>query len=141
MAVVAAALPPDAALVVEVSNVRNGRGHVHVDLCPEGQFLTDNCQIAGNAPARPGVTIVTFRNVPPGRYAAQVFHDENDDKKVDRALFGIPKEGVGFSRDAPIRLSAPKWGDAAFDHVREPQVIRLRMRYFLGPSGPAPAAH
>ena len=39
-----------------------------------------------------------------GRYAVQAFLDENGNGEVDRALFGIPKEGVGFSNDAKIRL-------------------------------------
>ena len=69
----------------------------------------------------------------PGRYAAQVFYDENGNHKVDRALFGIPKEGVGFSRDARIKLGPPKWADAVFDYAGGEQIIRLKLRYFIGP--------
>jgi uncharacterized protein (DUF2141 family) len=75
--------------------------------------------------------------VPPGEYAAQAFLDENGNGEVDRGLFGIPKEGVGFSRDARIRLSPPKWRDAVFTHRAQPEVIRFDLRYFMGPSGPA----
>jgi len=131
------AMPASAAtLTAEIDNVRNARGQVHIDVCPQDRFLKDDCPYSGDAIARPGKTIVIVRDVPPGRYAVQAFHDENDNHRVDRALFGIPKEGVGFSNDAPIGLGPPKWADAAFA-ITNDTAIRLRMRYFLGASGPA----
>ena len=128
--------PVDAAtLTAEIGNVRNARGHVHIDICPEDRFLKDNCPYAGEAPATPGLTIVVVHNVAPGRYAVQAYQDENDNHDVDRALFGIPKEGIGFSRDARIGLGPPKWKDAVFAIDGDTR-IRLNLRYFLGPSGP-----
>ena len=128
---------PVGTLSVQVTNVRNAKGVIHVDLCPQAQFLKDGCVLSGDAPARSGMTTVLVTGVPAGRYAAQAFHDENRNRKVDRALFGIPKEGVGFSRDAPIRMSPPKWDDARFDFAGGRQAITLKMRYMLGPSGPS----
>jgi uncharacterized protein (DUF2141 family) len=133
----AAAPVQTATLTVQINNVRNAKGIVHVDICPEKQFLGDDCVYVGDAQAHAGVVTVTVGNLPAGRYAAQVFHDENRNKKVDRALFGIPKEGIGFSNDARISLGPPKWADAKFDFSGQPQTISLKMRYFLGPSGPA----
>ena len=125
-----------APVAVEVANVRNDHGMVRVALCPRAQFLADDCPLHGEARAHAGVTIITIRDVAPGDYAAQAFHDENGNGRVDRALFGIPKEGVGFSRDAPIRLAPPKWADAVFPHAGAPQNIRFSLRYFMGPSRP-----
>lgn len=121
---------------IDVGNVRNDHGVVAVDLCPKDQFLGDDCPYHGEAKAHAGTTTVVIENVPAGQYAAQAYHDENENGKVDRALFGIPKEGVAFSRDARIRLSPPKWKDAVFDHQSSPQTIKFRMRYFLGKKGP-----
>ena len=124
-------------LTIQIDNVRNAKGNVHVDICPQPQFLGDDCTYVGDAQAHAGSVTVTVHNLPPGQYAAQVFHDENRNKKVDRALFGVPKEGIGFSNDARIALGPPKWADAEFDYNGQPQTITLKMRYFLGPSGPA----
>ena len=121
--------PPAPPVEIVIQNVRNARGRVHVDLCLEREFLKD-CSISGNAPAQPGTVTVRIANVPPGRYAAQAFHDENDNHKVDRGLLGIPKEGVGFSNDAKIRLGPPKFPEAAFDHGSAGQQIRFSLRYF-----------
>lgn len=128
---------PLGTLTVRVGNVRNDKGIMHIDICPEPYFLKDDCPYVANVPARSGTTIVVAHNIPAGRYAVQAFHDENSNKKVDRALFGIPKEGVGFSNDAPIRLSPPKWAAAVFAFNGSEQTIALNMRYFLGASGPA----
>lgn len=125
-----------ATLTIEVDNVRNAHGHIHVDVCPQDHFLKEDCPYSGEAPARTGATLVHIGGVPPGQYAIQAFHDENDNHRVDRALFGIPKEGIGFSNDAPVGLGPPKW-DAARFIVGDDAKLRLKMRYFLGASGPA----
>jgi uncharacterized protein (DUF2141 family) len=122
---------------VEVGNVRNARGKVIVDICPQDRFLEDGCIYHGEAQARAGTTVVTIPNVPAGQWAAQAFHDENANGEVDRAMFGIPKEGVGFSRNARITFSPPKWRDAVFSHQGRPEVIRFNLRYFTGARGPS----
>ena len=132
----AVAVEVSAPITITVANVRNDRGMVRVALCPRAKFLGDVCAIHGEARAHAGVTMITIRDVPPGDYAAQAFHDENSNGRVDRALFGVPREGVGFSRDARIVLSPPKWEDAVFTHTTAPKNIRFSLRYFLGKSGP-----
>jgi len=125
-----------APLTVVVDNVRSNAGRVHVALCPQKSFLKHDCLLEASSPAQSGTTSVSFANVPPGEWAAQAFQDENGNKKVDQNFLGIPREGVGFSRDAKIVLGPPKWRDAVFTHEAKAQTIRLSLRYFLGPSGP-----
>ncbi|WP_254603226.1 DUF2141 domain-containing protein [Sphingomonas bacterium] len=132
-----AAGPVGTTVTVQVGNIRNANGNVHVDICPQAQFLTENCPYRATVRAVAGVTTLVLQGVPAGRYAAQATHDENRNGKVDRALFGIPKEGVGFSNDAKIRFGPPKFDDAAFAVGATPNTIRFSLRYFLGASGPA----
>jgi uncharacterized protein (DUF2141 family) len=123
--------PAGAPIEVAVTNVKHARGRVHVDICTEDTFLKEDCPYSAEAPAAVGTTLVTVPNVPPGRYAAQVFHDRNSNGKVDRALFGIPTEPIGFSNDAPVHAKPPKWDDAAFTHGGDRQRITLTLRSFL----------
>jgi uncharacterized protein (DUF2141 family) len=115
---------------VAVSGVRSAQGRVHVDICRRADFLKD-CPYSGEAPARAGVTTILIRDVPPGCYAAQGFHDRNANGKVDRGLFGIPKEDIGFSNDAPVRAAPPRFEAAAFDHGPADQRIGFTLRHFL----------
>ena len=117
-----------APIEVAVTNVTQAKGRVHVDICSQKLFMGSDCLYSGEAPAVIGTTIVTIPNVPPGRYAAQVFHDLDGNGKLKRNLFGIPTEPVGFSRDAPIHFGPPKWEDAMFDHGGETQRITLSLR-------------
>jgi uncharacterized protein (DUF2141 family) len=78
------------------------------------------------------------RNVPAGRYAAQVFHDENRNKKVDQRCSASPRKASAFRTTPGSASGPPKWADAAFDS-RARAGDRLKMRYFLGASGPAKA--
>lgn len=132
------AAPAPGTLQIEVTNVRAQTGSVHADICTQAQFLKD-CTRSADAPARVGTTILTLTGLKPGRYAAQVYYDQNGNHKVDKAMFGIPKEGVGFSNDAKIRMAPPKWEEAVFDYDGRARTIRLRLRYFSGPDAPASA--
>ncbi|WP_395397054.1 DUF2141 domain-containing protein [Novosphingobium sp. BL-8A] len=133
----AASAPGGGVLTIDVGNVRISKGRVHVDACPESRFLKDDCPYSAEAPATKGVTRVQVHSLPAGRYAVQAFLDENGNGKVDRALFGIPKEGVGFSNDAKIALGPPKFAEAAFDFNGSAQTIHFGLRYFLGDKGPS----
>lgn len=131
-------VPGTATLTIHVGNVRNAQGRVHVDLCDQARFLSEKCPIDATVPAQSPETVVVIRDVAPGRYAAQLFHDENGNGKFDRGLFGIPKEGIAFSRDAPVHLAPPHWNDAVIALVPGAQSARVAMRYYTGPSGPKP---
>jgi uncharacterized protein (DUF2141 family) len=135
IACTALAPPPTGTLTIHITNVRNAKGEVLVEVCPKAKFLQDDCPFSGSAPAQIGTTVVTVPGIPADDYAVQAFHDENRNRRVDRVLFGIPKEGVGFSNDAPIRMSPPKWNDAVVRFGGD-QTIQFKMRYFLGGSGP-----
>lgn len=126
-----APVPVMGVLTVQVGNVRAARGHVRIDVCPQAQFLKANCPWSGAAPAVVGITAVTVRDLPPGRYAVQAYLDENDNHDVDRNFLGLPKEGVGFSNDARVVFSPPKFADAVFAFSGDAQTIRLKLRYFL----------
>ena len=122
---------PVAPLTVVVSNVRRAQGHVRVEVCTPAEFLK-TCVHGGAAPARAGVTEVTVPDLPPGRYAIQAYLDENDNHEVDQNFLGVPKEGVGFSNDAPFGLGPPTFRRAAFGHGDSADTVTLKLRYLPG---------
>jgi uncharacterized protein (DUF2141 family) len=40
-----------------------------------------------------------FKNLSAGRYAVAVFQDANNNDRLDKNLFGVPKEPYGFSKN------------------------------------------
>jgi uncharacterized protein (DUF2141 family) len=126
-----------APVIIQVNGVPSSKGVVRVDVCTLGTFLKSNCPYSGVAPAEKGETTVAVDDVPPGVYAVQLFHDRKNTGRLERGVFGIPKESIGFSNDAPLGLHGPKFGRAAFIHGQDPQDITVNLRHF-GPGAPPP---
>lgn len=117
-------------LTVVVTNVKKAVGTIRVAVCTRKTFLKDCAPYEAEAPAVMPTTTVTVQGLPPGKYAAQVFQDENDNHEVDRGFLGVPREGIGFSRDAPIRTGPPSFQDAAFE-VSGATEIEIKLRHML----------
>lgn len=117
-------------VTVRVENLRNGSGSVLVAICTAEAFLGPHCLYHGRAKAQTGAAEVMIDGVPPGSYAVQAIHDENDNLELDRNLLGMPREGVGFSRNAPMRMGPPSFSDAAIEIDEHGEPITLSMRYF-----------
>jgi uncharacterized protein (DUF2141 family) len=127
-------LPPTGAgaaeLAVTLHEVASDEGHVLVAVCSEKTFLGARCPYTGSAAAAEGLVRVVVRGIEPGAYAVQSFHDANDNLDIDRNFFGLPREGMGFSRDAPMRFGPPRFEDAVVEVTGERSEVEFRMRYF-----------
>ena len=80
-------------------------------------------------PAAPTV-LLDFGPVPAGRYAISLFHDENGNGRLDKRLF-MPREGYGFSRNAPVMMGPPRFASAAFTTGPNGHSETIRMRYIF----------
>jgi len=75
-----------------------------------------------------GSSTITFENLPAGKYAVNIFHDENNDGKIKKGLI-FPKEGIGFSNYQSIGLSnKPSFSKASFD-LKSDKAIKIKMIY------------
>jgi uncharacterized protein (DUF2141 family) len=72
--------------------------------------------------------VVVFENVPYGDYALKVFHDENDNQKLDTNFVGMPKEKFGFSNDAMGRFGPPSFEQARFRLEESATTLRIEMK-------------
>jgi len=57
-------------------------------------------------------SLAVFSGLPAGEYVIAVYHDENENGKLDKNLVGIPKEAYGFSNDARGIFAPPTFSDA-----------------------------
>ncbi len=103
-------------LVVQVQGVRSSTGQIVVGVHdPSGGFPSrwSRALRVARVPAGRGPIVVTFENMPVGRYAVIAVHDEDADGEMTKNLVGIPKEGYGTSNN-PTFLGPPRFGPAAF---------------------------
>ena len=71
-----------------------------------------------------------FADVPSGRWAVAVVHDQDGDGKLD-TLLGVPREGIGFSRNPRLGFGPPSFDSAAVVVSGADRREVVRMRYFL----------
>jgi len=119
-------------LSVTVSGLRSGHGQVLACLA-ETAAAFPNCRSNSRhakVAAAAGEVTLDFGVVPPGTYAIALFHDENGNGKMDKMMM-IPREGFGFSRDAPVRMGPPSFAAAAFAAGTRPEHLRVKLRYML----------
>lgn len=72
---------------------------------------------------------VSIPNLEIGKYAIAVYHDENNNQKLDKNFAGIPKEGYGFSNNAVGLLGQPKFSETSFSLDSQVKKISIRMKY------------
>jgi uncharacterized protein (DUF2141 family) len=71
---------------------------------------------------------VVFNDIPKGRYAIAVFLDENDNYKLDKNLFGIPKEKYGFSNNVLPSVRAATFDESSFVLKQQETEITITLK-------------
>ena len=117
-------------LTVTVDNVNQEGGNIGVLVFsstrgwPEDRFAALKDVVV---PAHPGTVTVTIPNLPAGDYAVAIAHDVNMNHKVDRNMFGVPKEQWGMSNNPHATLKAPPFSAARFSLTGDKE-IRVRLQ-------------
>jgi uncharacterized protein (DUF2141 family) len=75
---------------------------------------------------------IMLRDIPPGSYAAAIFHDVYGDHKLHRNSLGMPTVGYGFSNNPVVRNGPPKYGDCVFIVAGPHTSIKIKMNYSTG---------
>jgi len=107
--------PESCKLVVHIDGFRNQKGNAGITVFTSPDGWPENNDKAFMHAGHPftGDKATMELQVPPGRYAIAVLHDENSNHKLDRNIIGWPKEGFGFSNNPKVNLSPPSFDTAA----------------------------
>ncbi|HPI40429.1 MAG TPA: DUF2141 domain-containing protein [Pseudobdellovibrionaceae bacterium] len=123
-------------LKIMVTNLRSSQGVIYASLYDnEEGFPTDSLKAKTRIKAEilsSQTAEFVFSDLEPGKnYALSVFHDENNNEKLDTNFLGMPKEGVGISNQAKGRFGPPKFKDAQFLFTKELSEIKLPIKYIF----------
>lgn len=126
-----AATASAADLTVSLRQVNETPGTLHVVVFSESteDDFGDPAKalVRDRVPAAPGQVSLRF-DLPPGRYAAMAFHDEDGDEEMDRFLGMWPTEGYALSNDPDVS-GPPPFDDSAFTLGPEGAQIDMSLRY------------
>ena len=113
-------------LTVQVSELRNSKGTVQFalynreDAFPDAHYKKYFKKLTGEIVN--GASSVTFENLPEGKYAVNILHDENNDGKIKKGII-FPKEGIGFSNFQSIGISnKPSFSKASFSVLSDKKI-------------------
>ena len=119
-------------LTVKVENLRNSKGVVQFALYNKDNSIPDEdykkYYRLEKAKIVNGKSEITFKNLPKGKYAVNILHDENNNSKIDKGLL-LPKEGIGFSNYQSIGLkNRSNFSKASFE-LNTDKTISVRIIY------------
>jgi len=119
-------LSAPANLKVVVRDIKVGEGSVVLE-------VYDNEKSFLKKPAAKQIAKANNQNLefsfdlPEGNYAIAIYQDINDNKKLDKGLFGIPTEPYGLSNNFRPKFSAPSFNDCKFKIAQQTTTtIRLK---------------
>ena len=109
----------EAELEVEIECLRSARGKVRIVLFDSPQTHLETATRSGVLAIGENRVVWRVPELPVGDYSLAVYHDRNDNGRLDRRLFGLPAEPYGFSNGLRARFGPPSWRSAHFS-IREP---------------------
>jgi uncharacterized protein (DUF2141 family) len=130
---IAPAASPCPGIHVRILDIRNSTGTIDCALFEsEEGFPIEVLHSATNVMVikiRSTQARCDFEDIPPGKYALVVIHDENMNGKLDTNVLGIPKEGYGFSNDVRAWFGAPSFSDAGFQYDGQNLEMTIGLHY------------
>jgi uncharacterized protein (DUF2141 family) len=125
----AADAPNIGTLTLDVTGFVHTRGHAVAKLYAPGDNVLGPGHWQVHAPIDGNTAVLRFEGLPPGHYAAVVFHDENDNGVIDHGLLG-PTEPIGFSGGFVLNLLSgrPDFERLKFDFKPPAQTLELQLR-------------
>ncbi len=101
---------------INITNLENGDGNMSVALfnTQDGYENDNDFYTAVVYELESENFEAVLLNIPEGEYAISVYHDENSNNELDKALLGYPKEAYGFSNNPGKSLGKPSFEDVKF---------------------------
>ncbi len=100
-------------LDVIVNNIQVGKGNVVIEIYNNNKDFFKKPTTTKTVKATHQNLDFSF-DISEGIYAVAVYQDINENKKLDKGWFNIPKEPYGLSNNYRPRFSAPTFNDCKF---------------------------
>lgn len=118
-------------LIVKVKDVLQAQGSIRMAVYNnEKSFPSESQAFRGGAlTLKPGInTQLNCDQLPFGSYAVAVYHDVNNNGKMDKNALGIPTEPYAFSNNVKVKWRAPKFREAVFEFRSAQQEITVELK-------------
>ena len=117
-------------LLIEISNIKKAKGSIKIAVYDhKDRFLGDELLLGKSIEVtNSGSMIIPLEELPHGTYAISLYHDKNNNDKLDTNFIGIPNEPYGFSNNARGTFGPPKFEKAKFHFNPLLGKIRVKLK-------------
>jgi uncharacterized protein (DUF2141 family) len=122
------AMAASSTLTLTINGVRDDQGMIRAGIynTPDTFPKEGKAMARTSTAAKTGSVLLKFTDLPAGKYAVIVYHDENNDGQMDKRFGMIPIEGYGLSNNIKA-TGKPAFDQCAFEIPEtQNQVIDLR---------------
>ena len=118
-----------AELIVSIDHVKSNQGSVFAQLFMGEENLNNNkSQAYAMLEAKTGSGELIFKDLKSGEYVVRMYHDENNNNKMDVNAFGMPSEGYAFSNEAVGNMGPPQYKDMVVKIKNDDQVVNTKAK-------------
>ena len=117
-------------LRVVIKNLKSNEGSVYIGVYNQSDlWLTEDGDFTGQEVSISELNASgVFENLPAGRYAVAVYHDENGDDRYNKSWIGLPLEPYGFSNNKQFVVSPPDFEEASVEVQQQDVEIAIVLR-------------
>jgi len=119
-------------LSIQVRGFTHERGHAVANLFRDGDdvLMPDKAFRHIQADIHDGKATINFPDLAYGKYAVSVYHDENDNGKLDHNFFRIPAEPLGFSNHFQLGLFSgfPSFEKMQFQFAADSGTLEITLK-------------
>ncbi len=106
------------AVTVNVTNIQSDKGTIYIAFFDSSKDFPNHnhdeqLHLKKIKPVKGSIEF-TFNDIKNGTYAIAVYHDINNNNKLNKNFFGIPKEPFAFSKNISHSFSAPTFDECKF---------------------------
>lgn len=123
--------PNNPKLEIQINQAKSDKGMIRVLIFSKETGFPDQPTKALKSlslPTKNKSGILTVSDLPLGKYAVSVIHDEDNDGKLTTNAVGYPTEKFGFSNNPKVYFSPPSFEKASFELGSEPKRIQIELR-------------
>lgn len=104
-------------ITVVIEGIKNIDGKIQIGLYSNKSDFGNYDKVFLGVAATPSINKITytFKDIPDGTYAIATWHDDNENKKIDKNFLGIPIEKYGFSLNKYGKFGPPNFDDVSFE--------------------------
>ena len=114
-------------LIVRVENVSEHKGQLMVGLFNKKEHFLKEVFLGDQRPVGQSVMTMCFTGLEPGAYAVSLYHDKNENGKLDANFLGIPNEPYAFSNNAKGWLGPPTFEECLIEINQDKKEIIISL--------------